>query len=850
MQKKYLLALLILGLGSLLFWVSLESNQAYQTTLRELGFEDSTTAESAQETSQAALDAVERSAAESGLLKGQTATSAPSTQADGMLIVLRDGSTGLPVANAKVWTFPYGKPELQPEIHSLLMQGVSPEMVGERFHPPVISNQLGQAWVTYYPKGQAVVARSADRYGWNPKHHQDLRLLKMWPESLEELQVRDHQDHPLPDIPVGLTRVTEKTVEFMLGSVVLTDSEGTASFYHFANWGALPNAEQLQIRPFLHLRDPLGIPLLQWAQSSVHTWTLPPLGRLKIQVVDQQHELLTGPIPVLLAIDPEPERGFVQGRRPPHRFPSGGLTQIAHDGVAEFPFVGLGLDFAAAAPTADPTESTRAFGRGPWQEGQVVVLEAKPLRQPSTLRFRVLDLHGNPYIGKPLWMKLDPTGWLSQEISIATDKLGVVTYDLHPNQVHDLNSTAWFSLREEETPGQRCNRARVEVPEMETGILDLGDVTLEDSGPYLSGVVVGPQGEPQPGVVISVTSAEPVASNPFELYAITNEAGHFFQDTHSAPAITRLSVHHTGLPVELDLARDTQGIRIVLEPGLTLDGIILPPQGMKATDLSVAFLNEHGERTTFIQNLRGDGTFHLDGLAPGLGSLAVYDDAYVSVIFTLPDLQPVVVGQDSDPRINPLDLSHALLSCDLLVVDETGAPIKGVRVYRLEQEKSHQWVLTDGEGFANIPLLQQNARILLTARDFRPQYVSILDGARTVVMKPGFRTRMQLNPAPKLPSGYALGCAFWLRDQEVQNLISTSMVTFDANGSTLADIPGAGDLHASIWVLHNDEFLGFLRDWHSSTPYNFVEVDEADLGAEVIIPISLEQVDALIQSSD
>jgi len=828
----------------------MESNGKQSSTVDELGLEGAPLAMHAEADDEAPSDSVQRITFEKIAADEQVAELASPVKDDVILIVVRDGVTGQPVANAKVWTFPYGEPELQPEVHQSFMQGVAPEVIGERFSPPAISNAQGQAWVKHYPEGQAVVARSANLYGWNLHHYKELRLLELWTETAESLEVRDHRGEALPDIPVGLVRVTEARLQFQMGSVVLTDSEGVATFTRLAYWRSLPNGEQLEIRPFMHLREPIGISLLQWAHDKTHSLTLPPLGPLQVRVMDEKQALVTGSMPVLLAVDPDPKQGFVKGRQPPERYPSGGLIAFTHNGIAEFPFVGLGLDLAAAAPLADPMASTRAFGPGPWQEGQKAMLTARPLSRTTTLRFRVLSLQGKPLADQQLWMQLDPGGWLVPEILVSTNTLGIISYPLNPSQISALRNNRNFVLREKEVPNVRCNQVQVEVPGLTLGVLDLGDVKLKTSGPYLSGIVVDPEGKPVPGVFITFSEPNPPEQKAFKAFIMTDEFGRFLYQTAKAPPIIRISMHDSGLPIELDVARDTQGIRFVLELGLTLDGSIIPPLGMKVADLSVAFLDENGERSTFIHNLRGDGTFHLDGLTSNAGSLAVYDDAYVDVIFTLPDLQPVLPGQASDPRINPLDLTQLLHTCDLRVTDKFGLPLKGVRVYRLGVESSNRWISTDMDGLANIPMDQGGTQLLLTAQGFQPKTISINSGSKTVVMEAGFRTEMQLSPVPSLPTGVTMGGAFWLRNEEVSNSISTGIVSFDSHGSTLADLPGAGEMHAGIWVLRNGEFAGFLNDWDSNRPINFVLIDEADLGGTVVIPISLEQVEALIKSSD
>lgn len=828
-----------------MFWVSLESNKEYSSTLQEFGFDDSSREKVSAENNLQAADSLHREVQNEVIGEPSSEPLSASSVAVKILVVLRDGHTGEPVAHAKVWTYPYSMPEQNPQVHTWLMQGKSPIWIGEQFHTPVLSNLKGEAWIHHYPDGQSVVASDLELYGFNLHHHENIRLITLWKEASVTLSFRNHEGQALANLPVGLARVTEKKTEFLLGTVVLSDSNGEASLQHLATWKTQKNPEQLHVRPFVHLRDPVGIPLLTWPSDYLPTLTMPPLGSLKVRVVDQNQDLIHQSVPVLLAIDPNPEQGFVLRRHPPNRYPSGGLTALTEGGIATFPFLGLGLDLAGMAPLADPMESTRVYGAGPWKEGQKTVLEARPLATATTLHFRVFDSSGEVLRSTPLQMILDSGHILPSRIAIETDDSGEVHMPLGRFQHADLRSSKNFVVRHSSQDFSSIAQAEVQLPELKTGTIEIGDIHLAPLAAYLSGQVFDPQGNPLHAVYIRMTDP-----NEVKLFAHSDAQVRFFKETDELGASFRIDIHQPGfIPLVMDLPNTGQDIEIVLTPGLTIHGTIIPPSGMTLQELSVAVLDPEGERLTYIDDLRGDGSFLLEGLESGTVGLAVYEAKYSTQIFTVSGINPTSKDSPPDPRLDPLDLTDLLHFCALLVVDDRGTPLKYVRVYRLGDDNYGGWISTDKDGLAQIPLGPKGAKCLLTANGFQPQEVNLQRSDQTIVLGNGFQTEIQLNPVPILPPGISMGGAFWLYDETVRNPISTGMVFFNATGATTAALPGAGDLHASIWLLKDGDLVGFLDDWDPNAPTNSVKVSPSDLNGTILFPIDLKQVAKLLDDA-
>lgn len=239
---------------------------------------------------------------------------------------------------------------------------------------------------------------------------------------------------------------------------------------------------------------------------------------------------------------------------------------------------------------------------------------------------------------------------------------------------------------------QKAGFAPARLPQVEAPTREPLRIELEPAG-ALAGRVVGPQGEPVPGVQISQTESREVwnGDRPISITASARGVGQTDRDGRF-----RLTELDTAADTTVDLQFSKQGykgrllrgveipegggtpLEVALEKGETLEGRVLTGRGDPVAGAEVAATRQEpsmigaGYGSSFLQTLTdGDGLYRLEGLESGSYDIAA----------TSPEQETVSSVLEVRPGANRLDLTlPGGVEVDGLVVDPAGSPVPGATV--------------------------------------------------------------------------------------------------------------------------------------------------------------------------
>ncbi|HEX5719673.1 MAG TPA: carboxypeptidase-like regulatory domain-containing protein, partial [Thermoanaerobaculia bacterium] len=208
----------------------------------------------------------------------------------------------------------------------------------------------------------------------------------------------------------------------------------------------------------------------------------------------------------------------------------------------------------------------------------------------------------------------------------------------------------------------------------------------------VEGKVVGPDGEPLANVMVFVMPADPMAiaamgtSGMSQMMPATSSSNGSFRIENVSPGVIELHAMTLGRQqallknLEVQPGQDLTGLEVVLAPGAVVEGRVLSASGKPVTGAEV---NVMGSNQAFGATSDGDGRYRLEGVSPGVHIIEATHKSY------LPARRQLAVRAGD----NTLDLTFEEGSARISgrVVDQSGAPVAGARVYLRQEE----WSPTD-----------------------------------------------------------------------------------------------------------------------------------------------------------
>jgi hypothetical protein len=425
--------------------------------------------------------------------------------------------------------------------------------------------------------------------------------------------------------------------------------------------------------------------------------------------------------------------------------------------------VGVGTQ-VAVRPVLGMLALGKQEGAGPRRAGEVVTFRFTAEDASDVLRARLVDRKGEPVAQTQVRVAVDAGEQVLRTIG-ATDECGRFEHHLDPKwKGQPLLMAQFEALRLGNATGQMA-RAELEHAVV-AGVIDLGDLML-DEGPFIaSGVVVDQAGRSMRATgMIAVPAAD--AANPrrrgLPVSVRATARGAFtirgFVDVDDLVLTTE------------ERARPAPFAPIAFRRGATDLRVVWHRQGKIVArvthDLPFALtrllrleaVDASGER-------KGGWSAGPDSASRQRISLSSVPSGRYIVQVRLPD-DPVPlavvedvevgVGEATDPRLSSIDVRGRVRVAHLRVVDELGQPIRGEGRLHLPFKDPGSIAHVDLEaGAFLVPVGSRPAQGTIRVPGFRDHEVSDIDGDRTVELERAITLRARLTPDLPLPPGTTL----------------------------------------------------------------------------------------------
>lgn len=348
--------------------------------------------------------------------------------------------------------------------------------------------------------------------------------------------------------------------------------------------------------------------------------------------------------------------------------------------------VGVGVELLIEVRSVGMLRAANLHVSGPSREGEEVSAVMELDSGGSRIAGRLVDSAGSPVTGRRvfMWMReLDESSErdeLSNDVIVSAD--GRFRALVEPRFA---GTPCSWRLELEPEPGSKGVLdvpARRIVPLLD-GVLELGDVEVEEPPCFVSGRVVHADGSPASGVQVSVARwtrmggegapeiwnwTGDVSSPNTE----TNGTFELFDDPPPGRYAIAARVGEFGFGEFVPFEHGANDVEIVLPAFGGLAGRLLLPDGVDSAALRVE-LNPDAWAV-----LRPDGAFEFQRLPVGMYRIAIrraWDDSDRPPPFEVSAISVTAGSMSRDERLDPLDLRGRLHALEVQIVDSNGEPV-------------------------------------------------------------------------------------------------------------------------------------------------------------------------------
>ena len=299
---------------------------------------------------------------------------------------------------------------------------------------------------------------------------------------------------------------------------------------------------------------------------------------------------------------------------------------------------------------------------------------------------------------------------------------------------------------------------------------ELGDIVMTPSEPLVRGRVVGANGKPEPGCLVTV-AADPASGFPLQTSVPCDDAGNFVvtglrfrgRDGELLPLTVTPQAGLRGQDRRGDavpVPRHGALLHLALPDAATgaLTVSLRTPLKVSPHQLQFAFVDAAGTARQLapdrLQYGGEDGEIvRLLGMRLGRGTLHIRLRSGGELL-RVPDLE-VADPERSDARLRSLDLQAAVRTVSLRIVDEVGVPLRGAIIEAVLPSERVGLAATDQGGRAELVLATDHQpRLACTAEGKQTVELATVQDGMQVTLGPRSRVRVAVTGLPAdLPRG-------------------------------------------------------------------------------------------------
>lgn len=702
-----------------------------------------------------------------------TPVGAPHVEPDQLLVQIVDSATGEPVADAEVAAddpkFRWDR--LSPKEMREHQRMVDPFEMAKRWGQTAKSDAQGYAVLPR--KGDfGVHAIQGTRYG-----HLQIQgspppsgwKLKLEPDQGIDVQVVDAAGKGLPDVPVGLT------AEWVLpGAATGDQNEWVAAYTDDQGFARMRHIQMLQRDWQERKPKDLRAYVAAIGLTSIHApvaqscpagpavvLKVPAFGSARVKMTDRKNQ----PVPDSLGISVSLGADLPQQ----HPWDAMGMSEQVIGGVAEFRYVGLGIQFNTstwfngvsigkefAGPrvqgeTAEVTLSL-ADAKVAHLHGRLVRADGKPVVHADA---SIMDAAVSEACG---WFHAKEDGsfdWVGDAETLASVRNLIIV-------VHGVDD-------EDGGEGRMPSASSAPIP-MPAALEDvaLGDVVVTELKPLARGKVVAwTTPVPKHYLHIEVWQPGDGASegswNYSSNYGVSQEKDGSFVVSALAttqPGRMRLSCScDDAEPVTpFEFAAGRQDLLVELKRSAKLSvRVLLDPEVRKQVRLTGHLVGMGAELESWAQERDDAHILEFASLRPGDYQLQL--KASDLTIVTIDNLR-LSAGGPQDPRIDPVDLRGQLHSVQLRLIGADGNVADHWGQLRIRDARTGAWIESGylEHGVINFGALGTALDLLVTGSDFRPVRWQGAPGRIDVRVEGPFAVQVELVGMPEVSAESPLLC--------------------------------------------------------------------------------------------
>ncbi len=553
------------------------------------------------------------------------------------------------------------------------------------------ADAAGELTVPFANRPLAVSGRSGELWAWaHVATDNEPVVLTLAPAHSVVFEVFDRRGAPVAGAPVGL----QMARGFNASGIAWRGWTGADGRVRLPNLEhAMRQGYDSTYLPYAGVLGPLGIDRVALDPANPPDgpvrFVLPAFGSLRVELrlPPDAHGALDFWVSAV-------EIGASRSSAPPVRgyeFPQlakpvNGRTEVL------WTHVGVGVELLVEVGSNALWRSASLHVNGPSREGEEVHAVMELESGGSRIAGRLVDSEGSPVTGRRVWMwmrELDAPPMRDEELQhVVVDADGRFRCLVDPHFA--ATPCSWRLTLEDGSARGVDAPARTVVPLVD-GVLELGDVVLEELPRFVAGRAVHADGTPAREVEVSVarwTRTGGEGSREFWDWtnavatSDTDKGGYFklFGDPPPGRYAVSARMGEYGFGQFVPFERGADDVEIVLPDFGGLAGRLLLPDGVDPAALRIELALEPGSGLDLDAWLapRSDGAFEFQRLPVGLHRIAIrraWDDPDRPPPFEVSAVRVAAEKTTRDGRLDPLDLRDSLHALELQIVDSNGEPV-------------------------------------------------------------------------------------------------------------------------------------------------------------------------------